>query len=231
MAERPVFVPRQDGLRLVEERAVAFRWNPGFAPIQKKKNVAAMHEAAKELGLAPLLEVSTKSDVRLGIRLSAFNLKVEIPGIGSIPLEAAYQGSKTFELGGPYTDLYSTKPREAKRDPRLRESGQLTGFSLEGTRWALEPKTAFYDWLYVAALAPYKEYLTRLLKYKGFTDIEFNPSKSVNCQARSCAIFVSLLKKGLIERVVKDKEEFISVLKPDSFAQPHSKDLVQGSLL
>jgi hypothetical protein len=33
--------------------------------------------------------------------------------------------------------------------------------------------------------------LARLNKYVGFTDIEFNPSKSINCQARSCALFVS----------------------------------------
>jgi Aldo/keto reductase family len=33
----------------------------------------------------------------------------------------------------------------------------------------------------------HREWLERLYRYAGFTDIEFNPSKSINCQARSCA--------------------------------------------
>ena len=56
-----------------------------------------------------------------------------------------------------------------------------------GQEWPLIPKTAFYDWLYLSALLPHKNYLKRLHAYKGFTDIEFNPQKSVNCQARACA--------------------------------------------
>jgi hypothetical protein len=65
----------------------------------------------------------------------------------------------------------------------------------------------------------YRDYLKRLLEYKGFTDIEYFPKKSLNCQARSCAIFVALMQKGLLENAVADKEKFISVLLPDSFAQ------------
>ena len=62
-------------------------------------------------------------------------------------MECAYQGSKVFERGGPYTDLYSVDVRTAKRDPRLKESGRLTGFLFEGFKFPLEPKTVFYDWL------------------------------------------------------------------------------------
>jgi hypothetical protein len=230
MAERPIFIPRTDGQRLVEEQTISFKWNPGYAPIQKKKNIAALHEAAGRLGQAPLLEVSTKSEEKLGTRLSAFNLKVDIADFGSVPLESAYQGSKVFSSGGPFADLFSVSPREAKRDQRLRESGLLQGFRFEKVDWSLEPKTAFYDWLYIKALFPHREYLKRLLGYRGFTDIEFNPQKSLNCQARSCAIFVALMTKGLLEVAVADKDEFISILRPDSFAQPHSQDLRQGKL-
>jgi len=231
MAERPIFIPYGDGNRLVREVLIDFAWNPGFAPVQKKKNIAALHASAAAKGFPSLLEVSTKSEEALGVRLSAFNLKVLLNDGRSIPLESAYQGSKVFERAGPFIDLYNLPPREAKRDERLQSSGYLKGFRFEGVDWGLEPKTAFYDWLYIFALKEHADYLKKLFAYDGFTDIEFNPEKSLNCQARSCAILVSLLKKGLFPKVAYDKELFISVLRPDSFAQPHSQDLRQGSLL
>jgi len=230
MATRPIFIPRDDGHRLVQETSVEFRWNPGFAPVQKKKNIVALHEAARNRGLNRLLEVSTKSEDKLGVRLSAFNLKIDVPNVGLVPLECVYQGSKFFSSGGPFTDLYHSDPREAKRDARLRESGALKGFKFRDISWELEPKTAFYDWLYICAIFPHREYLQRLLEYDGFTDIEFNPEKSLNCQARSCSIFVSLMKKGQLDKAVEDKKLFISILWPDSFAQPHSQNLRQGKL-
>lgn len=230
MAERPVFVPRWDGARLVEEKSVAFAWNPGFAPVQKKKNVLAMHAAAHAKGLHKLLEVSTKSESKLGFRLSAFNLKVRLADGREVPLESAYQGSKVFRDGGPFVDLYDVPPRDAKRDERLKTSGPLVGFKFLGQHWELEPKTAFYDWLYLYSLKEHADFLKVLLDYDGFTDIEFNPVKSLNCQARSCAMLVSLLRKDLFPRVAEDKDLFISTLRPDSFAQPHSQDIKQGSL-
>ena len=84
MAERPIFIPWPSGLRLVKELSFDFKWSPGFAPIQKKKNVVALHEAAKAKGYFPLLEVSTKSEVVLGQRLSAFNLKVKSETLGEV---------------------------------------------------------------------------------------------------------------------------------------------------
>jgi hypothetical protein len=94
-----------------------------------------------------------------------------------------------------------------------------------------EPKTAFYDWLYVRALAPHKEYLARLQDFAGFTDIEFNPEKSINCQARSCALFVSLCRKGLLEDALTSPTKFIETVSDDSFSQPYSDDVKQGRLL
>lgn len=230
MAERPIFVPRTDGQRLVEEVLIEFVWHPGFAPSQKKKNITELHEAAKSKGYERVLEVSTKSEEKLGQRLSAFNLKVEIEGVGSIPLESAYQGSKVFERGGPFVDLYSVEPRDAKRDPRLKESGRLCGFEFCSDFWELEPKTAFYDWLYIRSIYEHREFLQRLNSYDGFSDIEFNPNSSINCQARSCAMFVSLMRKELLTAAFSSKQEFISILRPDAFAQRHSIDLKQGHL-
>lgn len=230
MAERPIFAPRTDGQRLVEEVLIEFTWHSGFAPSQKKKNVVELHEAAKKNGYEKVLEVSTKSEERLGQRLSAFNLKVEIDGVGLVALESAYQGSKVFDGGGPFVDLYRSEPREAKRDPRLKESGRLCGFEFCSDFWELEPKTAFYDWLYIKSIYEHREYLECLLSYSAFSDIEFNPGTSLNCQARSCAMFVSLMRKNLLDDAISSKEEFISILRPDAFAQSHSIDLKQGKL-
>jgi|SRR6185312_11493659 len=230
MASRPIFTAVGDPRRLVKEVPIDFAWNPGFAPVQKKKNVAAMHEAARSKGLFPLLEVSTKSEERLGQRLSAFNLKIETD-IGAISIEAAYQGSKVFKSGGPYTDIYGMDSRSAKKDERLQSSGPLTGFNYFGKKWPLIPKTAFYDWLYLSALEAHQDFLKRLFDYKGFTDIEFNPAKSINCQARTCALLVSLLKLGALSDALRSQGDFIAMVASDSFNQAHSAELRQHVLL
>jgi hypothetical protein len=127
-------------------------------------------------------------------------------------LECAFQGSKVFERGGPFTDLYCRDAREAKRDVRLRESGELTGFQFDGFSFPLEPKTAFYDWLYINAVYPWRDWCKKLYVYAAFTDIEFNPYRSVNCQARSCALFLTLMKRELLQDSVKSPAEFINLL-------------------
>lgn len=231
MAERPVFIPRFDSSRLVEERYFPFSWSPGLAPVQKKKNVDALHAAAKSMGVSPVLEVSSKSDEELGRRLSAFNLKVEICDGRLVPLECAFQGSKVFKGGGPFSDIFGMHPRDAKRDSRLIDSGELVGFLFEGRKFPLIPKTAFYDWIYIRSIYPHRKWLERISRYKGFSDIEFNPHKSINCQARSCATFVALQSRGLLEECVGSPEFFIKVLMPDSLEQPHSDNLRQQSLI
>jgi hypothetical protein len=96
MAKRPVFIPSLKPGRLVEEISVSFLWHKGMAPSQKKKNVAELHAAAAKRGLSPLLEVSTKSEERLGQRLSAFNLMVELEDGGALhrPIWSGRQGSQ-----------------------------------------------------------------------------------------------------------------------------------------
>ena len=220
MAERPIFVPSLDGPELVREINLPIIWNPGFAPVQKKKNVKALHDAAALAGYTPLLEISTKSDEKVGQHLSAFHLKVHSDHLGEIPLECAFQGSKVFEKGGPYTDLYDVDARAAKRDPRLQESGSLLSFRFDGLSFPLEPKTAFYDWLYLNAIFPHREWLKRLHRYAGFTDIEFNPGWSINCQPRSCALFVTLMKKDILECALRSPESFIDLLSQYSH-RPH----------
>lgn len=230
MASRPVFTATGKPSHLVEEHSVSFAWNPGFAPVQKRKNVSALHSAAQRMGLFPLLEVSTKSEEKLGQRLSAFSLKIGTE-IGDISIESAYQGSKVFKAGGPYTDIYTFDSRSAKQDERIKNSGPLVGFNFFGQSWPLVPKTAFYDWLYLSALQPHQEYLKRLFEYKGFTDIEFNPERSINCQARTCALLVSLLELDALSDALRSQSDFIAMVASDSFKQSHSNELKQHVLL
>lgn len=211
MAERPVFVPRPKGPKLVDEIKVQFDWNRGMAPSQKRKNIAALHEAARARNLAPLLEISSKSTEEFGRRLSAFALVVSIGGMRTT-VESAYQGSKFFSDGGPFPDLYDAGSREARGDPRLQTSGKLLGFRLDGKDYPLTPATAFYDWLYLNAMCRAGEWHGVLNAYAGFTDIEFNPDRSLNCQARSCATFLALEKRDQLDEAVESFESFAGLL-------------------
>ena len=74
--------------------------------------------------------------------------------------------------------------------------------------WPLEPKTMFYDYIYIKSLVSNKSLCEKLLNFDTFTDIEFNPKKSFNCQARSVAICVSLLKYGRINDYLQDRDLF-----------------------
>lgn len=212
MAERPVFIPRTGGPGLVRVVPVAFLWHPGLSAAQKKRNVAALHAAAAaEQGIAPLLEISSKSEEAAGQALSAFRLALMVAGAEST-VECAFQGSKVFAGGGPFTDLYAAGSWAAKRDARLRESGRLTGFRFEGRDYPLTPPTAFYDWLYINALWRAGEWHEAIARYAGFTDIEFNHRRAINCQAHACAAFVALKSRGLLEEAMASFEAFARVL-------------------
>lgn len=211
MAQRPVFVPDQSGRVL--ERMIEFKWHPGMAASQKRKSVESLHASAQSLDLGLILEVSTKSTSQLGQSLSALRLKVSIPGLGKLSVEGVFQGSKVFQAGGPYTDLYRADSVAAKRDPRLRESGLLPEFNLNGDIWPLEPKTAFYDWLYVQALLQNNDLSSKLENYASFTDIEFNPKKSYSSQARSCALFVALVRTHRLESSTHNERSFIQAIR------------------
>ncbi len=211
MARRPVFRPVLSGSPFVEEVLLDFDWHPGFAKSQAQKSIASLHAAAREKGLSPVLEISSKSDTALGATLSAFNLTLRL-GDRTMPVEVAFQGSKVFEHGGPFHDLYKTSSRNAKTDKRIRSSGQLIGFNLLGEEWPTEPKTCFYDWLYITALSQHQKEAREVLGFKAFSDIAFNPEKSLNCQAQSAAMFVALSEQGLLPQATQDRESYLAVV-------------------
>jgi len=83
----------------------------------------------------------------------------------------------------------------------------------------------FYDWLYISALFEHREWLMdRLPRYAGFTDIEFNPLRSVNCQARSCALLVALAKMNLLEAAMSSPERFAEIVFPAERLIPPATD-------
>ena len=222
MAKRLCFVSTPNEKSMFREVEVEFKYYSGFALSQKRKNIASMHQAIEDMGRGlNVLEISTKSPNPVGVALSAFNLAYEDKITGEKwPVENVFQSSKVFEYGGPYRDLIRMHPKEAKRDERLRNSGKLTGFQFDGMEFALEPKTMFYDWVYMSALNSKKDIIEELIKYNAFTDIEFNHTKSINCQARAAAIFVSLYKLNSVDRVLKDMDELKNLyVKPQNASE------------
>ena len=202
MAVRPVFVAESGGPKWVRSVDVEFKWHSGLAATQKAKSRDSLHAAARHLGLHNLLEVSSRSGHELGRQLSAFRLKVEVEGTGHITVESVFQGSKVFAGFGPCHDLYSVEPQVAKRLARERDRGDLIEFRLMGETWELVPRTAFYDWVYLQGLSNQTtSVLGQLEEYDAFTDIEFNPEKSFNCQAHSCALAVALMRRGSSSRL------------------------------
>ena len=211
MTYRPVFVPLMTGSLLVEECAFEIKWAPGFADVQKKKNINSLHEEAKRHGIDRVLEISTKSDEEVGQKLSAFNIKLYVDGRDCY-LESVYQGSKVFKYGGPHEEIFDLSPREARRYMRGADCGNLEGFCFEGEVYPLSPANAFYDWLYIRSIKDWSEWVKENVCYDGFTDIEFNPRRQINCQARAFAEYVSLLNRNKLQDAAEDYRLFSSML-------------------
>lgn len=213
MANRPVFLPQYEGDLLVETRMVEFTWAPGMARSQKQRSIENLHGAAREtLDIESILEISTKSPDDLGVALSAFNLTYTARSGRTYPLESLFQSAKVFSEGGPYRDLRDKPPLAAKQDPRLLQAGRLTGFKSGEFTWPLEPKTVFYDWLYLNVLHTKRTHVQRLFGFDGFTDIEFNPKRSINCQAHSAALFVALERRGLMGEALASQQAFLAIM-------------------
>lgn len=209
MVTRPVFLPNVNEVGVTVLASSPFRWNPGFAFVQKQKNVLALHDAicAMDSGLIPL-EISSKSKCNIGVRLSAFNLGVESKGRFCC-VESVFQASKVFagEIG-PFPELYWEAPSVVRA--KIKEIGlPLVAFQTGGERWGLNPTRAFYDWVYCRALHHNADLACQLKEYNCFTDIEFNPVRSLNCQAYAVALYLSLQANDVLDEALSNKTEFL----------------------
>ena len=195
MANRPFFIPNDNKDELVKTELVEFKWFSGFAKVQKQKSISSFHEnISKQFKYNKILEISTKSKDKLGVKLSAFNLKINFKDKEYF-LESLFQGSKVFSNEGPYEDIYKKESIDAKKDERIKRS-DLKEFSFFGEKFTLE--FDFYSWLYFLALKQNKKLTDEMLHYQAFTDIEFNPEKSLNCQAYSAALYLSMIKNNIL---------------------------------
>ena len=213
MANRPVYIALEE-FPYFQRVDVDFKFYQGHSDKQRRLSINSLHAAFSILyPEKSVLEISTKSENPLGVKLSAFNLPVKIPNSDNFALlESAYQGSKVFENGGPFADLFDKPARYAKVNGRLRTSGALVAFQFGEEKFSLEPKNFFYNWLYITALAAQNELAAKILNYEAFTDIVFNPKKSISTQANAAAIFVGLSRAGLIESAVENKENFLKIV-------------------
>ena len=141
MAKRPVFVV-YDQKPFYKEEFIEFEYFSGFAVSQKQKCIESLHQAFLKNNInMKVLEISSKSKQKLGIELSAFNLMIETKKGQKYSVESAFQSSKVFENGGPYTDLLLQNSKTAKKDNRLKNSGRLKCFKYGNRVFNLYPKT------------------------------------------------------------------------------------------
>jgi len=225
MAKRPLFLPNLS-FPFFRKIEVEFDWHPGFSLVQKQKSLVSLHQEAKvELGDINLLEVSSKSLNKLGHQLSAFNLPAHTTDMfynnkGPFSLETVFQTSKVFKPNLRCTDLIGLDELEIRNKVRLRQKDELSHFKLEDEKWSLQPTGAFYNYLYIRSLFRHQKLCYSLEKYEGFTDIEFNPTKSFNCQAESVSQFLGMKRSGIdLEDALSSQNKFLKTVYPNRPAQ------------
>lgn len=182
-----------------------FDYFSGFAITQKRKSIESFHNAIKKDYILNILEVSRKSENELGNMLSAFNLK-----IGNYPVECIYQSSKVFG-DTQYKECLSMLPADAKK--YIKENVEanklsLTSFKYNNLIFPLEPKSLFYDYLYIKALYGNVEISKQIINFDCFTDIEFNHQHQFASQARSCALYKYFEINNLVEKFLQKPLDF-----------------------
>lgn len=74
--------------------------------------------------------------------------------------------------------------------------------------YSAEPVAFFYDWLHISALKQNDVLASKLENYDIFTDIEFNPNKSLSCQASTVAMFLNLKKAKILNSATETSDRF-----------------------
>ena len=114
-------------------------------------------------------------------------------------------------------------PKAVKRDERLYNSGDLKAFRYQNEDFPLIPKTVFYDFIYIAAVKNSftADEIKEISGYDYFTDIEFNPAKSINTQARAAAMI----------RLLLDEYGELPDFSKEDFIQYHKEHIVYDTLI
>ena len=187
MAIRPIYISTNIPEEPFIKKDIEFTWVKGMSYSQKCKRRASLHKAIANLNLYDMnkvLEISTKSNKELGVKLSALNLTIPLVDGTRETVEKIYQESKVFD-----------------------DNHDIVEFKYNITVFEKDPYSMYYDYIYMLGLYGNKDLLIELSKYDVFTDIEFNPSRQLNTQARAAAIWNTLYRNNMIY-ILKDKDEF-----------------------
>lgn len=219
MAEKSVFISKVE-YPFFEEVHVNIDWFGGFALSQKRKCQIGLHQNfLMEYPKEKILEISSSSLMSLGSKLSAMHLsKRTLKGITTV--ESAFQSSRIYGDGakriGPFPEYRFLPGRECKK--LVKEAAKEMHsyqYELDGLTFYAPAHhiSQFYDFLYLnALLEPENEEVKNKLlqeKYTAFTDLA---TKSLNCQARSAAIFVGLVRAGMIDEV-RDYDSYLKLFR------------------
>lgn len=184
MAIRPIYISTNIPEMPFIQRDISFEWIKGMSYSQKcKRRDSLKKEIAKQYDINKWLEISTKSDKEIGVKLSALNLKILTTKKIERPVEEIYQSSKVFE------------------------NGKIISFKYGNTTFPNDPYSMYYDYVYMLGLYQNQNLWEEFSKYSIFTDIEFNPNKQLNTQARAAAIFKTLLENNSL-KILENQEEF-----------------------
>jgi len=190
MAIRAIYIYTGDIEKPVLVQDISFKWISGMSYPQKcKRRDSLASEIAKLYDIKRWLEISTKSDKEIGVNLSALNLFLKTT-TGTDTVENIYQKSKVFGEKG------------------------IIGFKYNDCEFSNIPTGMFYDYVYMYAVLQNHDLIDQFVQYDIFTDIEFNPNKSLNTQARAAAIFKTLYVNrslGIIKNQEKFKEYYKSI--------------------
>lgn len=188
MANRPIYISTGDINNPFTEDSISFEWKAGYSYANKcKRRDNLKKEIAKKYDIDKWLEVSSISDKDTGRRLSALNLMLTLTNGNKYSVESIYQSSKVYN------------------------DNHITGFKFNNTVFENNPYGMYYDYIYMVALYQNKDYHKIIDDYYLFTDLFFNPNKSLNTQARAIAIFKTLYDNDclkLLESVKGFKEYY-----------------------
>ena len=183
MAIRPLFISTGDMEEPFVKEDISFEWVKGMSYSQKcKRRDSLASEISKLYDIKRWLEISTKSDKEIGIKLSALNLVLNT-STGCDSVENIYQNSKVFE------------------------DGKITSFKYNDCVFENYPTGMFYDYIYMYAILQNRDLINQFIQYDIFSDIEFNPKKSINTQARAAAIFKTLYDNHSLG-IIKNQDDF-----------------------
>lgn len=207
MAKRLVFYVNKQNKYVREE--IEFKWYPGFAKTQVRKSIKALQESFLiKHPNQKVLEISSSSPNLFAEKASAFNLKV-MTSHGVYTVEQLFQAGKVFKIHGSQINLLDYTSKKAKKANKLlNQTDQLVGFEIFGAHFPLEPKTYFYNWIYLKALQQNPKIAKKIVQYDAFTDIYFNNVKSYSCQAEAASIYVSLLRRGILSKALANCKNF-----------------------